>query len=73
MFSKNKHAKTRDIIDKIAPIELGPAFHSILGDVVPFYSAAACSDLEYTSSMNRVKLILIGCTSHLLLNMAVYP
>ncbi len=54
-------------------IELTPAFHSILGVVFLSYSAAACFDLEHTNFRERVKLILIGCTVHLLLDMTMYP
>ena len=54
-------------------IELTPAFHSILGAVLLSYSAAACFNLEHTTFRERVKLILLGCTSHLLLDMTMYP
>ena len=54
-------------------IELTPAFHSILGAILLSYSAAACFDLEHTTFRERVKLILIGCTVHLLLDMTMYP
>ena len=54
-------------------IELTPAFHSILGAIFLSYSAAACFNLEHTTFSERVKLILIGCTCHLLLDMTMYP
>ena len=54
-------------------IELTPAFHSILGAVLLSYAAAACFDLEHTNFRERIKLILIGCTVHLLLDMTMYP
>ena len=54
-------------------IELTLAFHSILGAVFLSYSAAACFDLEHTNFRERIKLILIGCTVHLLLDMIMYP
>ena len=54
-------------------IGLTPAFHSILGAVFLSYSAAACFDLEHTHFRERIKLILIGCAVHLLLDMTMYP
>ncbi len=54
-------------------IELTPAFHSILGAIFLSYSAAACFNLEYTNFRERIKLILIGCAVHLLLDMTMYP
>lgn len=54
-------------------IDLGAAFHSILGAVVLSYFAAVCFDLEDSVFQNRFKLILIGCISHLLLDMVMYP
>jgi membrane-bound metal-dependent hydrolase YbcI (DUF457 family) len=54
-------------------VELTPAFHSILGAVLLSYSAAACFGLEHTNFRERFKLILIGCTAHLLLDMTMYP
>ncbi|MCK5264908.1 MAG: metal-dependent hydrolase [Candidatus Thorarchaeota archaeon] len=54
-------------------IGLGSAFHSILGAVVLSYFAAACFDLENSMFRERFKLVLIGCSSHLLLDMAMYP
>lgn len=54
-------------------IGLVSAFHSILGAVVLSYFAAACFDLEKSVFRERFKLVLIGCTSHLLLDMMMYP
>ncbi len=54
-------------------IDLGFAFHSILGAIILAYFAAACFDLENSSMMVRFKLILVGCVSHLLLDMVMYP
>ena len=54
-------------------IGLTPAFHSILGAILLSYSAAACFNLEHTTFRERIKLILIGCASHLLLDMTMYP
>ena len=54
-------------------IELTPAFHSILGAILLFYSASASFDLEHTNFRERIKLILIGCIVHLLLDMTMYP
>ena len=54
-------------------IGLTPAFHSILGAIFLSHSAAACFNLEHTIFRERVKLILIGCTVHLLLDRTMYP
>ncbi len=54
-------------------IGLGSAFHSILGAVVLSYFAAACFDLENSVFWGRFKLVFIGCASHLLLDMVMYP
>ena len=54
-------------------IGLGSDFHSILGAVVLSYFAAACFDLENSIFRERFKLLLIGCASHLLLDMVMYP
>ena len=54
-------------------INLVTAFHSILGAVVLSYFAAACFDLEKSIFRERFKLVLIGCASHLLLDMVMYP
>jgi hypothetical protein len=54
-------------------IGLGSAFHSILGAIVLSYFAATCFVSENTILWNRFKLILIGCVSHLLLDMVMYP
>jgi len=54
-------------------IGLGSAFHSILGAVVLSYFAAACFDLDNSDFKERFKLVLLGCGSHLLLDMVMYP
>ena len=54
-------------------IDLGSAFHSILGAVVLSCFAATCFSLDSINLKNRVILILIGCTSHLLLDLVMYP
>ena len=54
-------------------IGLGSAFHSILGAIVLSYFAAACFDLKNSVFRERFKLLFIGCTSHLLLDMVMYP
>ena len=54
-------------------INLGAAFHSILGAVVLSYFAAACFNLENSAFQGRFKLVLIGCMNHLLLDMVMYP
>jgi hypothetical protein len=54
-------------------IGISAAFHSILGAVVLSYLGAACFDLETTVFKDRFNLILIGCVSHLLLDMVMYP
>lgn len=54
-------------------IDLSSAFHSILGAIVLSYFAAACFVSEDISFRTRFTLILIGCSSHLLLDMTMYP
>ena len=54
-------------------IELGPAFHSLVGAVMLSYFAAACFGTEQPAFNKRFILILIGCISHLLLDMIMYP
>ena len=54
-------------------IGLTGAFHSILGAVVLSYFAAACFGFGSTDFHRRVFLILLGCTSHLLLDLTMYP
>ncbi len=54
-------------------IELGYAFHSILGAIVLSYFGAACFNLENTDFRNRAILIFIGCVSHLILDLVMYP
>ncbi len=49
------------------------AFHSILGAVLLSYFAAAYFALEHTNSKERGKLILIGCLTHLLMDLTMYP
>ncbi|MFW9845092.1 MAG: metal-dependent hydrolase [Candidatus Thorarchaeota archaeon] len=54
-------------------IELGYAFHSILGAVILSFFGASCFELESSIFLDRFKLILLGCVSHLLLDMVMYP
>ena len=54
-------------------LALGSAFHSILGAIVLSYFAAACFAMEDTSFKNRFLLILLGCSSHLMLDLIMYP
>lgn len=54
-------------------IGLGSAFHSILGAVVLSCFAAACFNLESSNFREQFKLLLIGCATHLLLDMVMYP
>ena len=54
-------------------LALGSAFHSILGAIVLSYFAAACFVVEDTSFKNKVLLILLGCSSHLVLDLVMYP
>ena len=54
-------------------LSLGSAFHSILGALVLSYFAAACFLIEDIDFRNRFLLILLGCVSHLLLDMVMYP
>ena len=50
----------------------GSAIHSILGAIVLSYFAATCFVLDDTEFKERFKLLLIGCTSHLLLDLVMY-
>ena len=54
-------------------IGLVTAFHSILGAIVLSYFAATCFKMDGSSVKSRFILILIGCSSHLLLDMVMYP
>jgi hypothetical protein len=54
-------------------LSLGSAFHSVLGALVLSYFAAACFLIEDIDFKNRFYLIFLGCTSHLLLDMVMYP
>jgi len=54
-------------------VGLGFAFHSILGAVVLSYVAAACFVLDDISFRSKFSLVLIGCVSHLLLDLVMYP
>ena len=54
-------------------IGLGSGFHSILGALVLSYFAASCFQLENQNFKSIFTLILIGCISHLILDMVMYP
>jgi hypothetical protein len=54
-------------------IDLTSAFHSIIGAVILSYVAATCFHLENVALDRRFMLILIGCTSHLILDVTMYP
>jgi hypothetical protein len=54
-------------------IELTSASHSILGAVILSYFAATCIHLEDTDLRNRAIMIFIGCLSHLILDLVMYP
>lgn len=54
-------------------IDLSFAFHSILGAIVLSYFAGACFNLENSVLRKRAGLIFIGCASHLVLDMVMYP
>ena len=54
-------------------IDLTSAFHSILGAIVLSYFAGAYFYLDSTSFKKCVGLIFIGCVSHLVLDMVMYP
>ena len=54
-------------------IDLVTAFHSILGAVVLSYFAATSFRSDDSTVKSRFILILIGCSSHLLLDMVMYP
>ena len=52
---------------------LGTAFHSILGAIILAYAAATFIQTRQTKVQTRFWLILLGCVSHLLLDMIMYP
>jgi membrane-bound metal-dependent hydrolase YbcI (DUF457 family) len=54
-------------------IGLTDATHSLLGIVVLSYFAAACFNFKSTDFQRRWFLIFLGCTSHLLLDLTMYP
>lgn len=54
-------------------IDLSHAFHSLLGAIILSYVAATCFHLETVPLNTSFELILIGCTSHLILDMTMYP
>jgi membrane-bound metal-dependent hydrolase YbcI (DUF457 family) len=54
-------------------VGLGAGFHSILGAVVLSYFTASLIFLENTPLWTRVGLTLVGCASHLLMDMLMYP
>jgi hypothetical protein len=54
-------------------LSLGSAFHSILGAVVLSYFAAACFVMKDTPFKTRFMLILLGTSSHLMLDLVMYP
>ena len=54
-------------------VGLTGAFHSILGAFVLSYFAAAFFNFESTGFQRRVFLVFLGCTSHLLLDLLMYP
>lgn len=54
-------------------LELGSAFHSVFGAVVLAYVVATVIDSQQTVLHTRFWLILLGCASHLLLDLMMYP
>ena len=54
-------------------IGLTSATHSILGVIVLSYVAAACFALDDITFRGKFALVIIGCISHLLLDMLMYP
>ncbi|MHA2146747.1 MAG: metal-dependent hydrolase [Candidatus Thorarchaeota archaeon] len=54
-------------------LALSPAFHSILGAIVLSYVAATCFVMDGTSFKYRFSLVLLGCSSHLMLDLTMYP
>ena len=54
-------------------LELGSAFHSIIGAIVLAYVVATFFETEHTKLQARFGLILVGCASHLLLDLVMYP
>ena len=54
-------------------IGLTSAFHSILGAFALSYFAASCFTWKEVEFWSRFKLILVGCTEHLLLDLTMHP
>ena len=54
-------------------LELGTAFHSVLGAIVLAFAVSALFDIEQSRLQTRFWLILLGCASHLLLDLIMYP
>jgi membrane-bound metal-dependent hydrolase YbcI (DUF457 family) len=54
-------------------LELTSASHSIVGALVLSYFAASCFFLNKTIFKRRFILIFIGCASHLILDLVMYP
>ncbi len=54
-------------------IGLTSGFHSILGALVLSYATASCFHLEQMPLLERFRLVLVGCASHLLLDMTMNP
>ena len=54
-------------------IGLTSATHSILGVIVLSYVVAACFTLDGITFRGKFILVFIGCISHLLLDMVMYP
>lgn len=54
-------------------VGLTSGFHSILGALVLSYTAATFIHLDASSLWARFRLVLLGCTSHLLSDMTMNP
>ncbi len=54
-------------------VDLVSGFHSILGAVALAYVTAAFIAVDGTTTRSRFALVLIGCASHLIMDMMMYP
>ena len=54
-------------------VDLVSGFHSLLGAVALSFAVAAFILLDSTSHRGRFALVLVGCASHLVLDMMMYP
>lgn len=54
-------------------VGLTPSFHSILGVLLLSFAAASLFDTNTLSREQRFLYLLLGCSTHLLLDMTMYP